>query len=149
MVLDSFQRYKLTREKVGFDLVYTAVFFLLAAISFGSGVYGNISKKLGGGKPIEMTIGLQPNSIGGFPDELKLPIVGSVVYSSSDNMYIKIEKTTLVIPRSSVQWMRFQESDDSGFLNLINGFMKGNSDVDVKEEPNKSSNADGASATGS
>jgi hypothetical protein len=149
MVLDSFQRYRLTRERIGFNLVYTAVFFLLAAISFGSGVYGNISNKLGGGKPLEMTIGLQPNSIGGFPEELKLPIVGNVVYSSADNMYIKIEKTTLVIPRSSVQWMRFQEADDSGFLNLINGFKKGNSDVDVKEEPNKSSNADGASAAGS
>jgi hypothetical protein len=149
LVLDSFQRYKLTRERIGFHLVYTAVFFLLAAISFGSGVYGNISKKLGGGKPIEMTIGLRPNSIGGFPDELKLPIVGDVVYSSTDNVYIKIEETTLIIPRSSVQWMRFQESDHSGFLDLIQKFRKDNSDVGAKEKPNKSISADGASTAGS
>jgi hypothetical protein len=149
MVLDSFQRYKITIERIGFHLIYTAVFLLLVAISFGSGVYGNISKKIGGGKPLEMTIGLQPNSIGGYPEELKLPIVGNVVYSSTDNVYIKIEETTLVIPRSSVQWMRFQGSDDSGFLNLINKFRKDNSNVGAKEEPNQSSNVDGASAAGS
>jgi hypothetical protein len=149
MVLDSFQRYKLTRERLGFNLVYTAVFFLLAAILFGSGVYGNISKKLGGGKPLEMTIGLQPNSISGYPEKLKLPLVGNVVYSSTDNVYIKIEDNTLVIPRASVQWMMFQESDDSGLLDLINKIRKDNGDIDAKEEPNKSSNADSASAAGS
>lgn len=135
IVLDSFQRYKLTRERLGFNLVYTAVFFLLAAISFGSGVYGNISKKLGGGKPLKMTIGLLPNSISGYPEELKLPIVGSVVYSSTNNVYIKIENKTLVIPRASVQWMRFQESDDSELLDLINMIRKDNGEFGAKEEP--------------
>jgi len=149
MVLDSFQRYKPTRERIGFNLIYTAVFFLLAAISFGSGVYGNISKKIGGGKPLEMAIGLRPNSIDGYPEELKIPIVGNVVYSSTDNVYIKIEETILVIPRSSVQWMRFQESDDRGFLKLINKFRKNNSEGGANEEPNNSNNADDASTAGS
>jgi hypothetical protein len=110
----------MTKERLAFNLVYTAIFFLLAAISFGSGVYGNISKKIGGGKPIEMTIGMQPNSLSDYPEELKSPIVGDVVYSSTDNVYINIQDNTLIIPRSSVQWMKFQESGDGGILELIN-----------------------------
>ena len=139
LVLDSFQRYERTRERLAFDLVYTAVFFLLAAISFGSGVYGSISNKIGGGKPLEMTVGLLPKNLNDYPEELQPPILGDVVYSSTDNVYIKIEGNTLIIPRSSVQWMKFQESDDNDVLDLINKARAVINDKGDAKKPNKSS----------
>jgi len=119
LVFDSFERYKVTKDRVIFTLGYTAIFFLLAAVSFGSLVYGNVSKKIGGGKPLEMTIGLKLNSLEGHPNKVESPIVGEVVYSTPDSIYIKIKKDTLIIPRSSVEWMSFQESDDEGWIELI------------------------------
>jgi len=120
LVLDSFERYKVTKDRVIFNLGYTAIFFLLAAVSFGSSIYGNVSKKIGGGKPLEMTIGLNKNSLENYPSKVASPIVGEVVYSTPDNVYIQIKKDTLIIPRSTVKWMSFQKGDDEKLFELIN-----------------------------
>ncbi len=111
LVLDSFERYRVTKDRIIFNFGYTAIFFLLAAVSFGSTVYGNVSKKIGGGKSLTMTIGLNQNSLENYPAKVKLPIVGEVVYSTTDNIYIMVDEDTLIIPRSSVKWMSFHESN--------------------------------------
>jgi len=110
LVLDSFERYMVTKDRIVFNLGYTAIFILLSAVTFGSFVYGKVSKKIGGGKPLEMTIGLNENSLERHPSKIESPIVGEVVYSTQDNVYLQIEKDTLIIPRSSVKWMSFHEN---------------------------------------
>ncbi len=136
LVLDSFERYKLTKDRIVFNLGYTAIFILLSAVTFGSYVYGNISKKIGGGKPLEMTIDLHEDSFMRHPCSINLPIVGEVVYSTQDNVYIQIENDTLIIPRSSVKWMSFHENDERGvfeFLKKLQGDTKESAD---QKEPN-------------
>ena len=123
LVLDSFERYKVTKDRIVFNLGYTAIFILLSAVTFGSSVYGNVSKKVGGGKPQEMTIGLNENRFTGYPSIIKSPIVGEVVYSTQDNVYIQIEKDTLIIPQSSVKWMIFQENDKDDVLESYKEFV--------------------------
>ncbi|MFT6389251.1 MAG: hypothetical protein ACJAUP_002641 [Cellvibrionaceae bacterium] len=66
-----------------------------------------------------MTIGLSSKALEKYPDKIDNLIVGKVVYSSSEKIYIIIEKETLVIPQSSVQWMRFQEAANDGSLEFI------------------------------
>ncbi len=136
LVLDSFERYKLTKDRIVFNLGYTAIFILLSAVTFGSYVYGNVSKKIGGGKPLEMTIVLHEYSLMGHPCSIKSPIVGEVVYSTQDNVYIQIENDTLIIPRSSVKCMSFHENDERGvfeFLKKLQGDTKESAD---QKEPN-------------
>ena len=137
LVLDSFERYRLTKDRIVFNLGYTVIFFLLSAITFGSSVYGNVSKKIGGGKPLEMTIGLNESSLESHPSRIESPIVGKVVYSTKDNVYIQIEKDTLIVPRSSVKWMSFHENDNDGVLELLDK-IKGDSEVSAdQKKPNK------------
>ena len=136
LVLDSFERYRITKDRIVFNLVYTAIFILLAAVIFGSSIYGKVSKKIGGGKPLEMTIGLNENSLETHPGKIESPIVGEVVYSTQDNVYIKIEKDTLIIPRSSVNWISFHEKDNDGIFELLKGMKGDRRESTDQKEPN-------------
>jgi hypothetical protein len=140
LVLDSFERYRITKDRIVFSIGYTVIFLLLAAVSFGSGVYGQVSKKIGGGAPVDMIIGLSSKALEKYPGEIGNPIIGKVVYSSSAKIYINIEKDTLVIPQSSVQWMKFQKTDNDGLLNFINSNEE--EEPESPKEPNKTSKAD-------
>ena len=136
LVLDSFERYKVTKDRIVFNLGYTAIFILLAAVTFGFSVYGKVSKKIGGGKPLEMTIGLNENSLDNHPSKFTSPIAGKVVYSTQDNVYIQIEKDTLIIPRSSVNWMSFHENDSDGFIELLKEMKADRRESIDQKEPN-------------
>lgn len=119
LVLDSFDRHRITKDRIVFNIGYAAIFFLLAALTFGSSVYGKVSKKIGGGKPLEMAIGLKPDSLEKHPGEIKSPMTGEVVYITRDTVYIKTKESTLIIPRHSVKWMSFQDdADNDEFLDL-------------------------------
>lgn len=137
LVLDSFERHRITKDRIIFNFGYTAIFFLLAAVSFGSTIYGNISKKIGGGKPLAMTIGLSQNSLDNYPTEVKSPLVGEVVYSSQDTTYIVIEKDTLIIPRASVKWMSFHVSDEKGLVELVEKIKGKKKEAPEQNESNK------------
>jgi hypothetical protein len=138
LVLDSFERYRITKDRIVFNMGYTAIFILLSAVTFGSSVYGNVSKKIGGGKAIEVTIGLNENSLEGHVDEIESPISGEVVYSTQDNVYIKIEKDTLIIPRTSVKWMSFHEKNNDGMFEFLKKMESDREESADQNEPNKS-----------
>lgn len=133
LVIDSFERYRVTKDRIVFNLGYAAIFILMAAVSFGSTIYGNVSKKIGGGKPLEMTIGLNDNSLESYPSKVEYPIIGEVVYSTPDNVYIQVEENTLIIPRSSVKWMSFQEVNSDTLINLINNLKGESNDLPNQE----------------
>lgn len=135
-VLDSFDRYKVNKDRIIFNLCYMAIFILLAAVTFGSSVYGKVSKKIGGGNPLQMTIGLNETSLDNHPSKFSSLIAGEVVYSTQDNVYIKIEKDTLIIPRSSVNWMSFHEKGNDGFVELLNKIMVERIETVDQNEPN-------------
>ena len=137
LVLDSFERYRVTKDRIVFNLGYTAIFILLAAVTFGSSIYGKVSKKIGGGKPLEMTIGLNESSLKNLPGKIESPIVGEVVYSTKDSIYIQIEKDALIIPRSSVKWMKFQQNDSDGLFKLLKVIKENSEESMDQKEPNK------------
>ncbi len=137
LVLDSLERYRVTKDRIVFNLGHTAIFILLSAVTFGSSVYGKVSKKIGGGKPLEMTIGLNDSSLKNHPGKNESPIVGKVVYSTQDNVYIQIEKDTLIIPRSSVKWMSFHQNDSDGLFKLLKEMKRDSKESADKKEPNK------------
>lgn len=138
LVLDSFERYRITKDRIVFNMGYTAIFILLSAVTFGSSVYGNVSKKIGGGKPLEMTIGLNENSLEGHVGEIESPIVGEIVYSTQDNVYIQIDKDTLIIPRSSVKWLSFHNKNNDGISEFLKKMKSDREESADQKEPNKS-----------
>lgn len=138
LVLDSFERYNLTKDRIVFNMGYTAIFILLAAVTFGSSVYGKVSKKIGGGKPLEITIGLNENGLEDHAGKIESPIVGKVVYSTQDNVYIQVENETLIIPRSNVKWMSLHEKDNDGIFEFLKKMKPNNEESVDQNEPNKS-----------
>ena len=58
IVLDYFERHRVDKDQIIFTIVNSTIFFLTAAVSFGALFYGDISRKIGGGRPIEMEIGI-------------------------------------------------------------------------------------------
>lgn len=137
-VLDSFERYTITNDRIIFNLGYTAIFVLLSAITFGTSVYGEVSRKIGGGKAIEMTIGINDNRLKNYPDKIESPIVGEVVYSTANNIYIKRQEHTLVLPRSSVTWMDFHQNNSNKVFDLLEQMIGIKEDSVEEKEPNKS-----------
>lgn len=109
--MDRFDRFQITREWVIYTFVGSFIFFLGSSISFGTWVYGDISKKIGGGKSIQMEIGIDEKQIGKLGDKYQSSIVGEVIYTSNDNVYINVKGETVVIAKKAVQWMRFESPD--------------------------------------
>lgn len=119
LVISGFKRYKITKGGVVWASIIGVMFFLSSAIGFGTVTYGNVSKKLGGGKVVEMEIGLKQDSLGSLTDDFKSPLVVDVIYSSSKNTYIKVDDKIIVLPRSSIQWMRFDVPKEKGLLDSL------------------------------
>lgn len=119
MVLDQFERYRVNRDRVIFTIIYSAIFFLGSAVSFGAIVYGDVSKKIGGGKSIPMEIGINREYLGSLAKEYENSILGDVVYTSSENIYLKVKNETIVLPRASVQWMRFQAPEEKNIMEKL------------------------------
>ena len=124
LILDGFERYKITKDRVVFTFIYSAIFFIGSAVNFGATTYGNVSKKLGGGKSIKMEIELKKDALGSLTDDVKSLFVGDVLYSSSENTYIKVEDKVIILPRSSAQWMRFDLAKEKGLLDGLFGLTK-------------------------
>lgn len=119
MLLDSIERYKITNDRIIFNTVLIAVFFLGSAVLFGSSIYGNVSAKIGGGKSIEMEVGINRKSLGILGEEYGSSVVGNLIYSSPENIYLEINKKTVVLPRRSIQWLRYEAEEENDFLKTL------------------------------
>jgi len=138
IVLDTLERYKVTKDRIIYSSVFSAVFFLGSAVSFGSFMYGNISNKIGGGQSIEMEIGLNSDNLRALGKEFGSTIVGDVVHSSSENIYLVIDNKTIVLPRSTVQWMRYGAPEDQGLFKSLGIAQEENINKgETTEKPNK------------
>ena len=119
LVLDGFERYGITTDRLVYSVAYSGLFFLLAAISFGAVVYGDVSRKLGGGESLSVEIALDRRSVGFMENQIKEVLHGNVVFSTSTEIYVNVEDETIALPRRSVLWMRFPSpEDDSPLLQI-------------------------------
>ena len=119
LVLDSFERYTISNDRIVFTLVLSVVFFLGSAVSFGAVIYGDITKKIGGGKNIPMEMGVAPGILDNIGLGENSILIGEVVYSSQTNIYIQVDKETLVLPRSSIQWMKFRSPNENEISEVL------------------------------
>ncbi len=111
-VLDSFERYKINRDRILYTVILSTIFFLASAVHFGAVVYGDISKKIGGGQSIPVEISVSENIIKSLGIEQNKTLHGDFIYSSKDNIYIQFGSGTHVLPRQSVHWLKFKEHED-------------------------------------
>lgn len=116
VILDGFERYGITTDSLVYSGVFSVVFFLLAAISFGAVVYGDVSRKLGGGESISVEIGVDRRSVGFMQNQIKEVLHADVIFSTSNDVYVNVEGETIALPRRSVLWIRFPNSEADSVL---------------------------------
>ncbi|MCX5819729.1 MAG: hypothetical protein NT047_07445 [Deltaproteobacteria bacterium] len=116
-VLDNFERHRMTADKILFSAIYTIVFFLGTAVSFGALTYGDVSRKIGGGHSIEANIALKEeysellNSKGQSLSNLEV----KVIYVTNKHLYVEINNETIRIPDSSIKWLALKKQSSSAF----------------------------------
>ena len=75
-----------------------------------------------------MEIGIYSEKLGAIGKEFGDSIIGDVIYSSNENVYLKNMDKTIVIPRTSIQWMRFKAPEKIDLKNALGFDQKENDD---------------------
>lgn len=119
LVLDSFDRYKVTKDRIIYASVYSLIFFFASAVSFGVLVYGDISKKIGGGQNIPIEIGLNADLLKDMRISGVSSLSGELIYAAENSVYINRNDKIIILPRSSVQWMEFHSTNDINIRDAI------------------------------
>jgi len=58
-MLDGFERYKATKDRIFFSVLYAVIVFFGSAVAFGSLLYGQVNLTLGGARPQHVFMGLE------------------------------------------------------------------------------------------
>lgn len=96
-VIDQFERYKITRERIIFTIVYSFIFFLGSSVAFG----------------------INKQTIGNLSENYGDSILRNVFYLSNENIYYIEKNETIVLPRSAILWMKFPQKENNSVVNIF------------------------------
>ncbi len=106
LVLDRFDRYKATTDRLTFTGVYAVVFLLGTAIAYGTLFYGQVTSKLGGAQPQTVTLGLSEEARKALPAPFAAAsnqiVEGKLIYQTPTYIYIASSEHTLRFRASDV-----------------------------------------------
>lgn len=122
-VLDGFDRYEINRDRIIFTIVYSVIFFLGSAVYFGAAIYGDMSKKIGGGQNTPIEISASENIIKSLGMEQNKTLHGDAIYISNDNIYIEFENSTYVFPKQSVNWIKFKNNEEKNLTSVVKNIL--------------------------
>jgi len=105
-VLDHLKRYKLTVDRATFTVIYSLLFLLVAALWFGALLYGRVSPKLGGARPVQVSVGLVESTRNLVPGLLapgdKPFVEGLLIYQTSGHVYLQVKDMTVRLREADV-----------------------------------------------
>ncbi|WP_234196321.1 hypothetical protein [Pseudacidovorax sp. NFM-22] len=106
IVLHVTSKNKTTWDQMLFTGLYSTVFIIGAAVSFGTQFYGQVSLKLGGAKPQTVRIGLSDDALKKIPTELvttdRQLVEGKLIHQNSSHLYFSLKESTVRIRASDV-----------------------------------------------
>ncbi|MDN5942338.1 MAG: hypothetical protein L0H94_10680 [Nitrospira sp.] len=142
-VFDSFKRRKITLDRIGFTAIYSAVFVLVIALSFGATYFGQVSSKIGGGRPLEIVFSLAQNTRSLLPDsfiaEGKPSLSGRLLYQTDKYLYVSIADQTIRFRADDISLMVLKPEPSESFLKVFEAF---------KPNPTKTANDEAVLPTG-
>lgn len=98
-VFDSFKRRKIDLDRIGFTAIYSVVFVLATALSFGATYFGQVSSKIGGGRPLNIVFSLVQETRLLLPDSLisegNHSLSGQLLYQTDKYLYVNIADQTV------------------------------------------------------
>ena len=125
LVLDSYERFKITTDRVTYNIIFSVVFVLLFSTSFGKLHYGDISSAFGGGQlqPIEIMIDDQTvwNGLKDMGFEVTPFLKAKLVHETQREFIIDLEGQTIRLPREAVAGFKVLPVENSPwFLRYLN-----------------------------
>lgn len=98
IILDRFERYKVTVDHVSFTAVYFLTTLITAAAVYGATIYGKVRVQVGGAAPETVTLGIAADAKEALGDALKTPsesITGKLIHQTQTYLYLSIADKTL------------------------------------------------------
>ena len=122
LVLDHLERYKLTADRLGFTSTYSIIFIIIYAVSFGLLFYGDVSRKIGGGKAIHASIGFSKNLIKSLSSNLEIkdnPIEAEILFVSNNHIFLETSGKTFRISEKEIEWIEMHRPQKTVLPNII------------------------------
>ena len=98
-VIDGFDRYRTTPDRITFSAIYAAVFLLVTAVGYGTLFYGKVSTKLGGAHPQSVSIALSEETRRSLPLPVEVPenkvLEGLLIHQTPSYTYISSSGHTI------------------------------------------------------
>jgi len=98
-VSEDLKRNKINLDRIGFTTIYSAFMVLIIALGFGAALFGQVSSKVGGGRPSDITFSLDQEIRAVLPDSLvpegKGPLHGQLVHQTEKYLYVNIADQTV------------------------------------------------------
>jgi hypothetical protein len=142
-VFDSFKRHKIDLDRIGFTTIYSAVFVLGIALSFGAIYFGQVSSKIGGGRPINIVFSLAHETRSLLPNSLisagKPSLSGQLLYQTDKYLYVNIADQTVRLRADDIAVMVLKPEPSESFLKAFEAF---------KPNPTKTANDEAVPPTG-
>ena len=116
LVLDSFERFKISGDRIAYNAVYTALFVLLSAAIFGRLHYENIRTDFGGGQlqTVEMIIADQAarNGLEEWGFDTTPFLKAELIYQDEREYVVDVEGQTIKLAREVVVGVRVVREDN-------------------------------------
>lgn len=142
-VFDMFNRRKITLDRIGFTAIYSAFFVLSTALSFGATYFGQVSSKIGGGRPLDIVFSLAHETRSLLPDSLisegKTSLSGQLLFQTDKYLYVNIADQTVRLRADDIAVMVLKPEPSGSFLNAFEAF---------KPYPTKPANDEAVPPTG-
>ena len=117
LVLESFDRFKITIDRLTFHIIYSAVFVLLSSSIFGLWHYEHIKPAFGGGQlqVVEIMIGDQTvrNGLMNMGFEVTPSLKANLVHENQQEFIVEIEGQTIRLSRKTVAGFKVLPVEDS------------------------------------
>jgi hypothetical protein len=112
LVLDSFQRRRITSDRIAFSTVHTVFVLLSTALAYGATYFGSVSSKLGGGRPQDAIVTVTPQTRNLIPESVPLTAAGGftarLVYQTDKYLFVSFADSTLRLRSDDVALIAFK-----------------------------------------
>ena len=117
LVLDSFERFKITTDHVTYSIIFTFVFILVFSTSFGKFHYGDISSALGGGQPQPVEILIDDEAVWNGLKEMGFEVTpflrAKLVHENQREFIIDLDGQTIRLPRKAIAGFKILPVEDN------------------------------------
>lgn len=113
LVIRGYDHWPFDTDRFVWDVGCSIVGLFCLSTVFGGLVFADVDRRLGGGRPMVVELGVSNDMASVLdPETQGPPVRGQLLWSSATELYLNVGGGTVMIPRSAIRWVRFPANDD-------------------------------------